>query len=116
MAGAAKVLLPDAVEARFGWSDTISPPMLMFIGSMELLGAVGVIAPAATRIAPAVTALAAGGFATVMLLAALFHAYRNEPTNIAVNVVLGLVSAFVAWGRAAKAPIASRSTHRAARV
>ena len=116
IAGAAKVLLPDAFDAGLGWSATIAPSMLRFIGLMELLGAIGLIAPAATRIAPAVTPLAAGGLTTVMLLASLFHAYRHEPANIAVNIALGLVAGFVAWGRAEKAPIASRSTLPAVRV
>ena len=110
LAGSVKVVQPEAFDASLGWGASVSPSMLRFIGSMELLGAIALVAPAATRIAPAATPLAGAGLATLMVLASLFHAYRHEPANIAVNVALGLIAGFVAWGRAEKAPIASRST------
>ena len=116
VAGAMKVLEPQAFNASLGWGATVAPSMLRFIGSMELLGAIGLIAPAATRIAPALTPLAGAGLATVMILASLFHAYRNEPANIAVNVTVGLVAVFVAWGRIEKAPIGSRTNRQAVRA
>lgn len=116
VAGALKELDPQAFDASLGWGATVPPSMLRFIGSMELLGAVGLIVPAATRIAPTLIPLAGAGLATLMILASLFHAYRHEPANIAVNVTVGLVAGFVAWGRAEKAPIDSRTSRQAARV
>ena len=45
------------------------------------------------------TPLAATGLAIVMILAAITHVRRREPSGIAVNAVLLVLAAFVAWGR-----------------
>ena len=69
------------------------------IGFIELLGAAGLILPGVTHIAPIVVPLAAIGLVLVMVGAAIVHARRHEAMNIAVNVVLLALAAFVAWGR-----------------
>jgi predicted PurR-regulated permease PerM len=66
---------------------------------MELLGAVGLILPAMTGIAPILTPLAAAGLAVMMLLAALTHVRRKEPSGIALTVVLLALAVVIAWGR-----------------
>ncbi len=67
------------------------------------------ILPAATRIQPRLTGLAGIGLATVMVLATIFHISRGEPEVIPVNLVLGSLAAFVAWGRLVRAPIEKRT-------
>jgi hypothetical protein len=67
------------------------------------------VLPAATRIKPALTPLAALGLATVMVLASLTHLLRGEVQMLPVTAVLAGLAAFVAWGRARKAPIAPRA-------
>jgi uncharacterized membrane protein YphA (DoxX/SURF4 family) len=84
-----------------------TPEMLVkFIGIIELAGAIGVILPAATRVAPFLTPLAAAGFVVIMVLAGGLHASLGEPPI--ANLVLGVFAAFVAWGRFKKAPISPR--------
>src|ERR1700745_3963133 len=78
---------------------------LRFIGIAELAGAIGVILPALTRIAPILTPLAASGVVVVMVSAGLFHLVHGQFAELAVVVVLGLVAFFVAWGRFKRAPI-----------
>ena len=75
----------------------------------ELLGGIGLVLPAATRIMPKLTPLAALGLLTVMLLAMLTHVTRGEFSALGANVMLGGLAAFVAWGRLAKSPIAPRA-------
>jgi hypothetical protein len=48
------------------------------IGAAELLGAIGVILPAATRIASFLRPLAAAGFAVIQVLAIGVHASLGE--------------------------------------
>jgi putative oxidoreductase len=80
--------------------------MVRFIGACELAGAVGLILPAATRIRPMLTPLAASGLVVVMLLAMAFHISRGEAAQaLPINLTLGALAAFVAWGRFRKAPI-----------
>nr|BFE72304.1 hypothetical protein GCM10020092_056050 [Actinoplanes digitatis] len=66
---------------------------------MELLAAVGLILPALLDIAPVLVPLAATGLVLTMIGAIVVHARRKEYSGIAVNVVLLLLAAVVAWGR-----------------
>ncbi len=70
-----------------------------FIGIAELAGAIGLVVPAFTRIKPVLTPVAAASLLLVMLLAAGFHLSRGETGAVPVNLVLGGLAGFVAWGR-----------------
>jgi hypothetical protein len=70
-----------------------------------MLGAAGLILPAATGIAPWLTPLAGLGLVLTMVGAALTHARRGEYSNIGTNIVLLVLAAFVAYGRWMLAPI-----------
>jgi uncharacterized membrane protein YphA (DoxX/SURF4 family) len=91
---------PIAVAiARAPWAASLPVPLVRFIGVVELAGALGVILPAATRIQPRLTPLAAAGLATIMVLAIPFHLMRGELKEIVINLALGGLAAFVACGR-----------------
>jgi putative oxidoreductase len=108
MAGGMKVFTPIAdLVAKMPWVEQ-AQWLPRFIGVSELLGAVGLIVPAATRIKPGLTALAGAALLLVMILASLFHVSRGELSALPATVLLGALAAFVAWGRFKKAPIAPR--------
>jgi hypothetical protein len=79
--------------------------MIRFIGYSELAGAIGVILPAATRIMPKLTPLAAAGLLVIMILATAHHAARGEMNAVPVTLGIGTLAAFVAWGRWKKVPL-----------
>ena len=79
-----------------------------FIGLAEVLGAIGLVLPAATRIQPRLTPLAALGLTTIQVLAILLHVSRGEFSVLPLNLVLIALSLFVLWGRSRKAPISAR--------
>jgi putative oxidoreductase len=107
--GAMKATQPIAVLANMlGWPAAVPAALVRVIGVAEFLGGLGLILPAATRVKPMLTPLAAVGLAMVMLFAAIFHISRGEFGELLSPLVLGGLAAFVAWGRAVKAPIASR--------
>lgn len=109
MAGAMKAMTPiDELATKLPWV-TSAPGLARFIGVSELLGAIGLILPAATRIQPRLTPLAASGIALIMVLATAFHIYRGELSALPVTLVLGGLAGFVVWGRLKKAPIEPRS-------
>jgi len=109
MAGISKATRPIAELApQIPWTAEMSEGLVRFIGVSELAGAVGLLLPALTRVRPGLTPLAAAGLVTVMTLAAAFHATRGELGGIVVNVVLGGLAAFIAWGRYKKVPIEPR--------
>lgn len=77
----------------------------MVLGIVELVCVVGLIVPAAFRRMPVLTVAAAAVLAIESLVFIGVHAkYREYPT-IVVCGVLGLVMAFIAYGRMVLAPI-----------
>jgi putative oxidoreductase len=110
MAGLTKLAQPIAELAKsMPWVATVPEGLVRFIGLSELAAAVGLILPSLTRIKPVLTAWAGTGLVAVMVLASIFHLSRGEPQMLPVNVVLGGMAAFVAWGRFGRARIAPRS-------
>jgi putative oxidoreductase len=110
LAGFMKVTTSAAeLATKINWVTPEQLPLIRFIGASELAGAIGLILPAATRILPKLTAVAAAGLVVIMILAAVFHLSRGEAHSVPVNVLLGGLAGFVAWGRWKKAPIPSRS-------
>jgi uncharacterized membrane protein YphA (DoxX/SURF4 family) len=80
-----------------------------FIGAAEIAGALGLILPAATRIMPVLTPLAALGLSVIQVLAIVVHATRGETAmTLPANLVLLALSLFILWGRMRRAPIAPR--------
>ena len=107
--GAMKVFQPiSALVASLPFAATFPPALIRFIGIAELAGAIGLIVPAATRIAPGLTPLAGTGLTVVMVLASVFHLSRGEFGNLPVTILLGALAAFVAWGRWSGARIEGR--------
>lgn len=105
MAGCMKLSQPiTQLSAMLPWTAQVPEGLVRFIGTAEIAGAVGLILPAATRILPVLTPLAASGLVLVMVLASGFHVSRGETMNLPINVVLGALATFVAWGRFKKAP------------
>jgi uncharacterized membrane protein YphA (DoxX/SURF4 family) len=109
LAGSMKVGQPiDVLAGKMAWVSAVPEGLVRFIGVSELLGGVGLILPAATRVKPWLTPLAAVGLTTVMVLAAAFHVTRGEVSMMPASLILGGLAALVAWGRWKKAPIAPR--------
>ncbi|MEV4356064.1 DoxX family protein [Nonomuraea sp. NPDC049625] len=100
LAGVMHSTLPkERLRPMLPWVEDFTPTRIRLIGVAELLGALGLILPAATGIAPILTPLAAAGLAITMLGAAATHVRRKEPAAVAVNVVLLALTALIAWGR-----------------
>ncbi|HEX6277859.1 MAG TPA: DoxX family protein [Polyangiaceae bacterium] len=109
MAGWMKATQPIAELAeKMVWPGAVPAALVRFIGVTELAAAIGLILPAATRIKPVLTPLAAIGLVVVMVFAAIFHVARGEFGALPINFVYGALAALVAWGRLRKAPIAPR--------
>ena len=89
----------EDLRERMGWVDDFSQGTVRLIGAAEVLGALGLVLPAATGVATWLTPTAAVGLVVVMLGAVATHLRRREPQVLPVNVVLLLLAAFVAWQR-----------------
>lgn len=91
------------------WFSAVPQDLFVFIGICEFLGGVGLILPAMTGVKPKLTPFAAFGLTLVMILAAAFHIVRGEYNFLPINLLLGGVAAFTAYGRWLVAPIAPAS-------
>ncbi len=100
-AGINKSLLSrEKLLKQFPWVADYSTAMVRFIGVSELLAAIGLIVPWLTGILPVLTPIAAVGLCVIMVLAAnMAHLKQKEYKAVAMNVVLFLLAAFVAYGR-----------------
>jgi putative oxidoreductase len=109
MAGVMKTTRPIAdLAAAMTWVPRVPPAEVRFIGAAELLGALGLLLPSLTRILPKLTVVAALGLVVVMILAAAHHLTHGEGKMVPINVVLGGLALFIAWGRWKKVPIVPR--------
>jgi uncharacterized membrane protein YphA (DoxX/SURF4 family) len=81
---------------------------LRFIGVVELLGGLGLILPAALRIKPMLTPLAAAGLVIVMIGATVITLMGGLGLMALIPLVTGLLAAFIAYGRWRLAPIRGR--------
>jgi len=107
MGGGMKVLTPATELAQqMNWVNHVPAMVVKVIGLLEVLGAIGLILPAALKIKPQLTPMAATGLALTMLGAIVTHLVLNEPGQIVPGMVLGSLALFVAWGRFKKVPIA----------
>jgi hypothetical protein len=75
-----------------------------FIGVAEVLGAIGLILPGLLRIRPGLTPLAAAGLVIIMIGATVITLAGGDVAAALLSLVVGLLSAFVAYGRWRRAP------------
>jgi uncharacterized membrane protein YphA (DoxX/SURF4 family) len=115
-----QVLLAVAFFAH-GWLLLMPPPEIaaqmnaslprsfwVFLGVAEVLAAVGLTLPGATRILPWLVPSAAAGVMFVMISATVWHVARGEFSSAAITVVLLAMATFTAYGRWRIAPIRPR--------
>jgi hypothetical protein len=91
------------------WFSAVPQGLFVFIGACEFLGGIGLILPPITGVKPKLVPFAAIGLTLIMILAAIFHIVRGEPRFfVPLNLVLGGVAAFIAYGRLMAMPVAPR--------
>ena len=100
-AGGMKLVMP--IEAL---TKDIALPALFLrsIGVVETLGALGLILPGVFRIRPELTSLAAAGLVCIMIGATGVTLAVMGAAATVVPVVVGILAAFVAYGRLQLAP------------
>jgi uncharacterized membrane protein YphA (DoxX/SURF4 family) len=77
---------------------------LHFIGVAEILGAIGLILPGMARIRTSLTPLAAAALVVIMVGATVVNLKTGQQGGALTTVVVGLLLAFVAYGRWRMAP------------
>ena len=100
--GIVRLIVP---AARYGqwpnqqWILAVPRAGVVAISVAEILGAVGLVVPILTGIAPILAPIAACGLAAIMVGALVFHLRRHERPNVPVAIVLIVLLLFVAIAR-----------------
>ena len=105
-AGVAKLVMPIEEMTK---QVPLPGLFLRFIAVAEVLGAIGLILPGLLRIRPGLTPLAAAGLLIIMIGATLVTLATGGGTMAMMPLVVGLLAAFVAYGRWRLAPHRGRS-------
>ena len=98
LAGVPKLVMSAAQMTAPG-SIQLPVAFIRFIGVCEILGAIGMILPGLTRIRPGLTPLSASGLVIVMIGATVINIVNGMAAIAIPTVVLGLMAAYVVWGR-----------------
>ncbi len=105
-AGGMKLVMP--IEAL---TEQLPLPGLFvrFIGVCEVLGAIGLILPGLLRLRPGLTPLAAAGLVIIMIGATVVTLATMDAALALIPLVVGLLAAFVAYGRWRLTPLRGSS-------
>ncbi|UFU05536.1 DoxX family protein [Ruania halotolerans] len=109
--GGSQLLMTKEKYRSFGrsqhWVDEFSAGHIKAIGAIKIVGALGLVLPAAVGIAPFLVPIAATGLMLVMAGAATTRFRRSEWTYLVGDLVYLSLFAFVAWGRFVLVPFGS---------
>jgi uncharacterized membrane protein YphA (DoxX/SURF4 family) len=97
--GVMKVFMFDKISQDVRSFDALPRQAWMALGILELVCAVGLIVPAALHWRPALTVAAAAVLAVESLVFIGVHVKYREMAPIIMSGVLGLLMAFIAYGR-----------------
>jgi uncharacterized membrane protein len=100
--GAPKLLLPmEMIPMPL----PLPEAFVRFIGTAEVLGALGLILPGLTHIRTSLTPLAALGLVVVAVSATAYQLAAGQPGNAVFALVIALLAGFVGYGRWRLAPL-----------
>ena len=103
--GVMKVFMFDQASEGVASFGALPRQAWMALGILELVCTVGLIVPAAFRWHPSLTVIAATVLAVESLVFIGVHVQYREIAPIVMSSVLGLVMAFIAYGRMVLKPI-----------
>ena len=103
--GYMKIFMFDKISGQVPSFGALPQEAWMALGILELVCVVGLIVPAALRWLPTLTVAAAIALAIESLVFIGVHIKYNEMGSIVMSGVLGLLMAFIAYGRMFLKPI-----------
>jgi DoxX-like family len=103
--GVMKLFMFDKISADVRSFGALPREAWTALGILELVCAVGLVVPAALHWHPALTVVAAALLAIESLVFVWVHAKYSEIASIVMSGVLGLLMAFIAYGRLILKPI-----------
>ena len=87
----------DQLRPMMAWVDDLPLGLIRTVGTLEMLGALGLVLPPLTGIAPALALAAAGGLVLLQVGAISLHVRRGEFAPLWLNAVLIVLAAVEVW-------------------
>ena len=87
----------EKLQPMMGWVARAPLPGVRIIGVLEILGAIGLIVPPLTGIAPWLAFAAAIGLVLVQIGAIILHVARGEARQLGFNIGLLLLAIVEVW-------------------
>jgi len=112
--GILHLTVPDGLPELLTWMYELNDTLHAILGTVEILGGLGLILPALTRVRPDLAVAAALALIGMMAGALVWHIGRDEGANISANLLNITVLVFIAFGRVRLRPL-SAGRHRATR-
>jgi hypothetical protein len=103
--GVMKIFMFDKISQEVPSFGALPREAWMTLGIVELICVVGLIVPGLTHWRPTLTVIAAAILAVESLVFIGVHAKYGEIGSIVMSAVLGLLMAFIAYGRLVLHPI-----------
>ena len=103
--GVMKVFMFDKISGDVPSFGALPREAWIALGTLELVCTVGLVVPGALHWQPRLTVLAAAALAIESLVFIWVHFTYHEVGSIVLSGVLGLLMAFIAYGRAVLKPI-----------
>jgi hypothetical protein len=88
---------PDQLRPMMGWIDTVPLRLVRTIGVLEVLGALGLILPPLTGVAPVLALAAATGLVLIQVGGVSLHLSRGEVKVVGLNVALLVLAGVEIW-------------------
>ena len=104
--GVMKVFMFDKISGDVRSFDALPRQAWTALGILELVCTAGLIFPAALRWHPVLTVVAAAMLAVESLVFIWVHVQYREVTPLVMSAALGVLMAFIAYGRMVLKPIA----------
>ena len=103
--GVMKVFMFDKVSGDVPSFGALPREVWMALGILELVCVVGLIVPSALQWRPMLTVVAAAALAVESIVFIRVHVRYHEMPSVIMSAVLGLLMAFIAYGRMVLKPI-----------
>ena len=87
----------DQLRPMMGWIDSVPLRLVRTIGVLEMLGAVGLVLPPLTGIAPGLALAAAIGLVLIQVGGISLHLSRGEVKVIGLNIALLALAGVTIW-------------------
>ena len=85
------------LQPTMGWVDIIPMWLVRTIGALEVLGAIGLILPPLTGVAPVLALVSAIGFVVLQVLATGLHLSRGEGRLVGLNIGVIVLAGVTVW-------------------